>query len=328
LQAYTHWPGGVLGFAVTLALLGAAFTEYIGIHAIFGSFIVGVSLGASTHLQERTRALLDEFVSFIFAPLFFAAIGLRLDFAAHFDPALVAMVLALATGSKLIGVVLGARWGGFPKRDRWAIGFAMNARGAMEIILGLLALEAGIIDQRLFVALFVMAIVTSAIGGPMISWILNRRQPHRLLSLLGPKVFQPELKAETARGAIAELAALAAEPSGLAADAIAETAWKRELIEPTGIGHRLALPHARLKGLKQPLVVVGLSETGIEFDAPDGQSAQAVFLLLTPDDDPALQLELSADIARVFRDPHVLEPLLRANTFVEFLAVLKTRAPK
>ena len=80
LQAYTHYPGGVLGFAVTLGLLGAALTEFIGIHAIFGAFIVGVALGDSSHLSERTRVMIDEFVSFIFAPIFFASIGLKVNF--------------------------------------------------------------------------------------------------------------------------------------------------------------------------------------------------------------------------------------------------------
>lgn len=328
LQAYTHWPGGVLGFAVTLALFGAAFTEFIGIHAIFGSFIVGVALGASTHLQERTRAQIDEFVSFIFAPLFFASIGLRVNFVTHFDLQLVTLVLLLATFGKLLGAVLGARWGGFSRQDRWAIGFAMNARGAMEIILGLLALEAGIIRQRLFVALVVMAIVTSAASGPLISWALRRRQPHRLLSLVSPRTFTRDLQAATAREAIRELAVLASEPSGLSVETIEAVAWRRETIAPTGIGHGLALPHARLPNLKQPLVVVGLSEAGVDFDAPDGLSAHAMFLLLTPQEDPALQLELSADIARMFRDPHCLERVLRAGNYVEFLAVLKTLAPR
>lgn len=328
LQAYTHWPGGVLGFAVTLALVGAAFTEFIGIHAIFGAFIVGVALGASPHLQERTRTLLDEFVSFIFAPLFFATIGLRVNFVTHFDAALVLLVLVLAIVGKLLGAVWGAKWGGFSVRDRWAIGFAMNARGAMEIILGTLALEAGIIRHPLFVALVVMAIATSAAGGPLIAWVLDQRKPHRLLSLLGPKAFQPQLQATTAREAIQELAALAAEPSGQPVEAIVETAWRREQLEPTGVGHGLALPHARLPNLKQPMVAVGMSEAGVDFDAPDGQPAQAIFMLLTPDDDPGLQLELSADIARTFRDPHCLERLLRAKSFVEFLAVLKMLAPR
>ena len=117
--------------------------------------------------------IIDQFVSFVFAPVFFASIGLRVNFVAHFDPVLVLTILVVACLCKLAGGFLGARWGGMAKRDAWAVGFAMNARGAMEIILGLLALEAGIIRERLFVAIVIMAIVTSMLSGPMMNLILK-----------------------------------------------------------------------------------------------------------------------------------------------------------
>jgi len=96
LQAHTSWPGGVLAFALSLTFAGAAFTEWVGIHAIFGSFLVGVALGDSSHLREHTRAIIDRFVSFIFAPLFFASIGMKVNFIANFDPVISFIVLAIA----------------------------------------------------------------------------------------------------------------------------------------------------------------------------------------------------------------------------------------
>lgn len=327
LQAYTHWPGGVLGFAVTLALLGGAITEIIGVHAIFGAFLIGVALGDSPHLQERTRVMLDEVVSFIFAPLFFASIGLKVDFLPHFDPFVVTWVIVLACVSKVGGAVLGARWGGFSVRDRWAIGFAMNARGAMEIILGVLAFEAGVISQPLFVAIVIMALITSAMSGPMIRQALRRRQSHRLLSVVSGKHFIRNMTATSRIEAIHELSELAAKAANLNAESIQERAWKREGLAATGIGNGVALPHARLPGLKEPIVVVGLSDGGIEFDAPDGQLAHAIFLLVTPAEDPNIQLDLSAEIAATFRKPNALERVLRATNFTQFLAVVKTLAP-
>ncbi|WP_442481254.1 cation:proton antiporter domain-containing protein [Aeoliella sp. SH292] len=326
LQAYTHYPGGVLGFAVTMGLLGAAFTEFAGIHAIFGAFLVGVALGDSSHLSERTRVMIDEFVSFIFAPLFFASIGLKVNFVTHFDLPLVLMVLLVATVGKLFGAVLGARWGGFPTRERWAIGFAMNARGAMEIILGTLALEAGIIRQRLFVALVIMAIVTSAVGGPLIRRVLSRRQSQRLMPLLSAKTYLPNLIAETRWDAICELARVAADQAGLSAETIIELAWEREQLAATGIGHGVAIPHARLAELKAPVVVMGVSEAGISFDAPDGQPAHVILLLVTPSEEPTIQLELSADIANMFRDPQCLERIQRASNYTQLMAALKAAA--
>jgi Kef-type K+ transport system membrane component KefB len=328
LQAYAHWPAGVLGFIMTLGLLGAAFTEYIGIHAIFGSFLVGVALGESTHLQERTRVMIEEFVSIIFAPVFFASIGLRVNFATQFDVTLVLLVLALACAGKLLGVYLGARWGGMSTRDRWAVAFAMNSRGAMEIILGLLALEAGLIHQRLFVALVVMALFTSAISGPLIRWSMRRRQSLRLVAMLSPKHFQRNLTARTRLDAIRELIALATRQSDLNGEHVETLAWEREEVAATGIGNGVALPHARVAGLAQPIVVVGMSDPGIDFDAPDGRLAHIVLLLLTPAEDPTAQLDLSANIGELFRDPRLLEHALRARTYTEFLAALKMYAPK
>jgi Kef-type K+ transport system membrane component KefB len=174
--AHTNWPGGVLSFAMSLALFGAAFTEWVGVHAIFGAFLVGVAVGDSSHLSVRTRTTIDHFVSFIFAPLFFASIGLRLDFAAHFEAELVVTILGIACLGKFLGVMAGAGWAGLAPRDRWAVTFALNARGAMEVILGLLALQAGVIRPRLFVALVVMALATSIIGGPGIQLALGRHR--------------------------------------------------------------------------------------------------------------------------------------------------------
>lgn len=327
LQAYTPSPSGVLGYAMTMAFLGAALTEWIGIHAIFGSFLVGIAIGDSSHLRERTRFIIDQFVSFIFAPVFFASIGLRVNFVDHFHWPLVLTVFALACAGKLAGATLGARWSGMPARESWAVGFAMNARGAMEIILGLLALRANVIDQRLFVALVVTAIGTSAVSGPVMQWILGHRKPLRLLEAFSPKLFLRDLAAQSRREAIHELTVAACEGVKLDAGSIEIAAWEREKTAATGIGNGVALPHARVAGLTQPLIAVGLSEAGIDFDAPDGEPAHVIFLILTPRDQPNAQLQLASELARRFRDRRMLDLIVRANTYTEFLAVMKSAAP-
>ncbi len=214
LQAYTHSPSGVLGYAFTMALLGAALTEWIGIHAIFGSFLVGIAIGDSSHLRERTRFIIDQFVSFIFAPVFFASIGLKVNFIDHFHWPVVLTVLGIACIGKLLGATLGAQWGGMTPREAWAIGVAMNARGAMEIILGVLALQAGLIDNRLFVALVVTAIVPSAMSGPVMQKVLRYRKPRKLNQAFSPKLFLPDLAATDRREAIHELTAAASAAAG------------------------------------------------------------------------------------------------------------------
>jgi len=323
LMAYTRWPGGVLGFALTLALLGAAFTEWIGIHAIFGSFLVGIAIGDSSHLREHARVTIEHFVSFIFAPVFFASIGLKVDFFAHFDAPLVLTVLVIACVCKLGGGTLGARWGGLPRSEAWAVGFAMNSRGAMEIILGILALNAGIIRQRLFVALVIMAIVTSMMSGPAMRLLLQPTRRRLLREVLSSKLFLRELKGDCRRGVIHEMVTAASEAAGLDAESVERDVWTREDTLSTGIGNGVALPHARIEGLQKSLVVVGISDAGIDFDAPDNLPAQVIFLVLTPSSDPNAQLQLASEIAGLFSDQRLAEQVLGTNNFTDFLALLR-----
>lgn len=168
------WPGGVLSISLALCFLAGAFTEYIGIHAIFGAFIMGVALGDSEHFSERAKEIVHQFINNIFAPLFFVSIGLRVNFYTNFDLVLTLTILAIAFTGKIIGSGLGARIGGFTWRQAAAVGFGMNARGAMEIILGLIALESGLINEKVFVSLVIMALLTSMTSGPLMKWMLNR----------------------------------------------------------------------------------------------------------------------------------------------------------
>ncbi len=168
------WPGGVLSLSLALCFLGAAFTEYIGIHAVFGAFIVGVALGDSEHFSERAKEIVHQFINNIFAPLFFVSIGLRVNFITNFDPLLTFIIIVIAFAGKIIGSGLGTRLGGFSWRESFAAGFGMNARGAMEIILGIVALENGLINEKVFVSLVIMALVTSMSSGPLMKWMLRK----------------------------------------------------------------------------------------------------------------------------------------------------------
>lgn len=168
------WPGGVLSISLALCFLAGAFTEYIGIHAIFGAFIMGVALGDSEHFSERAKEIVHQFINNIFAPLFFVSIGLRVNFITNFDLILTVAIVVIAFTGKIIGSGLGARIGGFSWKESLAAGFGMNARGAMEIILGLIALENGLINEKVFVSLVIMALLTSMTSGPLMKWSLNR----------------------------------------------------------------------------------------------------------------------------------------------------------
>jgi mannitol/fructose-specific phosphotransferase system IIA component (Ntr-type) len=325
ILAYTSWPGGVLAFALTLALFGAAFTSYAGIHALFGTFLVGVALGDSSHLREKTRHTISDFVSYFFAPLFFASIGLRVDFVANFQPILCLVVFALACLGKILGSGLCARLSGMDARESWAVGFALNARGSMEIILGMVALQVGLITEPLFVALVVMALATSLMSAPAIARCLGRTRSKLFIDYLSARAFVPELRARDRRAAIEELAATLTDRE-LAAGRLVDLAWKREQLGPTGVGDGVAVPHARVPGLAAPRIAVGFSKTGIDFDAIDGAPAHIVILIATPEDDEGAQLEILSSIGTTLRDGAERERMRSARSYTQLCALIKARS--
>jgi Kef-type K+ transport system membrane component KefB/mannitol/fructose-specific phosphotransferase system IIA component (Ntr-type) len=321
--------GRVLSLVILLALFGAAATQAIGLHAVFGGFVIGLTIGGSRRVKERTRVAIEDFVVNVFAPVFFAAIGLRVDFVASFDFRLCALVLVLATVPKLLGCALGSRLGGLGWRQAIAVGFGMNARGAMGIILATLAHEAGLLKDQLFVALLLMALVTSLVAGPAMKWLLYQAEPDEdVVTLLRRGAFVSELHARTPGDAIGELVrALGSLLTGIkrrARDAVVE----RELVAATGLGDEVAVPHAAVEGLDRPLLAFGRAPQGIDFDAPDGRPARFVFLLLIPPKAYDDEIRILASIARATTDAGAREQLGLANGLDEVTRVLAESARK
>lgn len=173
-QAKFSWPGGVLALSFGLCFLGAAFTESIGIHSILGAFIVGIAFGDSANMRDRTREIIHQFVTNVFAPIFFVSIGLYVNFVDNFNLPLIAVLLVLAYLSKIIGAKIGAKLGGLSKRDSWAVGISMNTHGVLEIILGSLAMGVGLINEEVFVAIVVLVVVSIITSAPMLKRIMNK----------------------------------------------------------------------------------------------------------------------------------------------------------
>jgi len=308
-------PGRILSLLIVVAILGASITQAIGIHAVLGGFVVGVTVGGSPKLRERTRQTIQQFVTNVFAPVFFASVALRVDFLASFDVGLCAIVLAVASVTKVIGCGMGARLSGMAWRESLVIGFGLNARGAMEIILALLARDAGVIDDRVFVALVTMAIGTSLIAGPMMKWLLfaprdgvavsgRSASEEDAATLVRSGAFVPSLVAATSARAIEELGLALRSAIGDLVEPALIAVLEREMMAPTGLGDEVAIPHAAVDGLTKPVVALGLSHDGIDFDAPDGRAARIVFLLLLPPKAYEREVRVLAGLARsVFDEP-------------------------
>ena len=326
-------PGRILSLLIVVAILGASATQAIGIHAVLGGFIVGVTVGDSPRLRERTRQTIQQFVTNVFAPVFFASVALRVDFLANFDVVLCIVVFVIASVAKVVGCSVGARLTGVAWRESLAIGFGLNARGAMEIILALLARDAGLVDDRVFVALVTMAIGTSLLAGPMMKRLLytpGAGMPKSARSgtsndaavLVRAGAFLPKLGAATSARAIEELGhSLRASIGDLVEPALIAV-LEREMVAATGLGDEVAIPHASVEGLTSPVVALGLSADGIDFDAPDGRPARIVFLLLLPPKAYEREVRVLAGLARSVFDESARAALLRTTTLEEAVRCL------
>jgi Kef-type K+ transport system membrane component KefB len=169
-------PGVMITLAVCLCLLSAVFTEFLGVRGIFGAFLMGVVIGDSKYFPERLQHVLHQFVVNIIAPLFFASIGLRINFVSNFNLEIVSIILLIACLAKIIGSGAGARMSGLSRNESYVIAFGMNSRGSQEIVLGTLALQAKIIDEPIFVGLIVMTVITILMAGPLMKFYLGKEQ--------------------------------------------------------------------------------------------------------------------------------------------------------
>jgi Kef-type K+ transport system membrane component KefB len=179
LKGHVAWPSGFIAVTALFVLLAASLSEWLGVHAFLGAFLVGAALGGHDLEHREAHEAVTWFVLGFFAPIYFVSMGMTTDYIANFDAALVALIVLIAFASKLGGVLLGARLGGMPiDRDTWAIAFGLNARGATGIILASVGLSQGLIDERIFVGVVVMALITSLVAGPAMNRLLSDRMAH------------------------------------------------------------------------------------------------------------------------------------------------------
>ena len=167
----------MLSVALMLMMLGAWITDSIGIYAIFGAFILGCAMPRGLFARELTQQI-EPMATSLLVPVFFTYSGLntRLDLVTTPQLWLVALVVLLAAClGKGVGCWAAARLSGEDQRTSLAIGTLMNARGLMELIIINIGLERGIITPQLFAILVVMAIATTLMTSPLLSWLYPER---------------------------------------------------------------------------------------------------------------------------------------------------------
>jgi nucleotide-binding universal stress UspA family protein len=145
------------------------FGQALGVEAVLGAFVAGILLGRSRFQHEGVLARIESLTMAVFAPLFFATAGLRVDLSLLGEPEVLVwsvVVILVASIAKFAGSFAGARAARLSFREGAALGAGLNARGAMEVVIATVGLGLGILNDAAFTAIVLMAMVTSMLAPP------------------------------------------------------------------------------------------------------------------------------------------------------------------
>ena len=316
-------PGSSLTFISLMGILCGAVTHKFGIHALFGFFLAGIMVGDARSLPEKSRQVISQMVYAIFVPLFFAGIGLKIDFFKNFDLFLVALFAVLGISAKFLGAWAGTCLTSISRSNRLPIAIVHTTGGMMEIVVGLVALENKLISEPVFTAIVCGSMVSSILLGPWLNYAIKKRKEVSFLEFFPRRGIIARLKAGQKERAIRELCETASEQEGqVSAEALFEAVMARENIIGTAVESGIAVPHARVSFLRKPLIVFGRSLIGIDWNSPDGEPTHFVFLILTPATDDDVQVQILRAVTRVVAQEEVRVELLKAEDQQQIWEVL------
>ncbi len=166
--------GADLTLILTFAFAAAAVTEALGVHALLGAFAAGLVVRQTPRVKSSSLESLEKFVMAALSPVFFAYVGLQVDLWSLSGWAMPALVLSVAIAGKLVGCYMGGRLGHLTHWESLALGFGMNARGAMELVVALIGLSLGLLTNEMYAAIVLVAVVTSFMAPLALRWIAPR----------------------------------------------------------------------------------------------------------------------------------------------------------
>ena len=182
LSKHHHRAGRLSQLVLAIIYMGvvasALITEFIGIHLIFGAFLLGAVMPKDEELVRELAIKTEDFVLIFLLPIFFAYSGLKTQIGLLNSPnlwLLSALILLVAIGGKYTGTYVAARLSGIDKREASALGWLMNTRGLTELIVLNIGLELGVITPLLFTMLVIMALVTTFMTSPLLEWTYPKR---------------------------------------------------------------------------------------------------------------------------------------------------------
>lgn len=168
---------GFLAVVLLITLASAWITERLGIHAVFGAFLVGTLLPRKTEIVETLMQRLHDVMVVLLLPLFFAFSGLRTSITLISGGSLWAICIAvtvIAIVGKLGGSAVAARASGMAWNEALSLGALMNTRGLMELVILNVGLDIGVLSPTLFAMMVVMALVTTAMTTPLLDFLQRR----------------------------------------------------------------------------------------------------------------------------------------------------------
>jgi Kef-type K+ transport system membrane component KefB len=167
----------VVAATLLALLLSALVADAIGIHALFGAFLLGAAIPHDSALARVLTRRMEDLVTILFLPAFFAITGMRTQIslvATWNDWLLCGAIILIATLGKFGGTLLAARACGFDWRTSSALGALMNTRGLMELVVLNIGLDLGIISPTLFAVMVIMALVTTLATTPLLHYLQPR----------------------------------------------------------------------------------------------------------------------------------------------------------
>jgi Kef-type K+ transport system membrane component KefB len=167
-------PSAVVPGVLAAVLLSALATEAIGIHAVFGAFLLGAVIPHDSRLAREFTARLKDLVVVLLLPAFFAYTGMRTEvglLGGWQDWLICAAIVVVATLGKFGGTAVAARLAGHRWRTASALGVLMNTRGLMGLIVLDVGLNLGVISPALFAMMVLMALVTTMATAPALKWL-------------------------------------------------------------------------------------------------------------------------------------------------------------
>jgi Kef-type K+ transport system membrane component KefB/nucleotide-binding universal stress UspA family protein len=168
----------VVSLIFMLVLVSAYTTEMIGLHALFGAFVMGCVMPKGTPFVRHLSEKLEDYTVVFLLPIFFAYAGLQtrvglLDSGTMWG--YTAVIVGVATAGKVGGSAVAARWIGVGWREASALGVLMNTRGLMELVVLSEGLRVGVLTPAVYAMMVVMALVTTAMTTPLLNLVYPRR---------------------------------------------------------------------------------------------------------------------------------------------------------